>query len=219
MRSTLKQATRTRPAAALFSALYPSWCHSAAATVSLCLLAQAYEQAFSLVRALGDVDTDIELLVQARARTTDRAASRADDASPASPANAPLRCAPHGCRAPQVDQLVTLLESPVFTFLRLQLLEPAEHLPLVKTLYGLLALLPQTSAFATLQTRLRSVEALTMLQGEAERRRGVEPSDKDGAGAGRVLGADVDALAARFRSCQLSRMAGGAGGGAPAGAG
>eukprot|EP00850_Spirogloea_muscicola_P012096 SM000077S21570 [mRNA] locus=s77:213707:218984:- [translate_table: standard] len=43
----------------------------------------------------------------------------------------------------QVDKLVHLLELPVFAYLRLQLLEPG-HVPmLLKTLYGLLMLLPQ----------------------------------------------------------------------------
>lgn len=60
----------------------------------------------------------------------------------------------------QVDKLVQLLESPVFTFLRLQLLEPDRHPFLFKSLYGLLMLLPQSSAFATLRNRLTCVSSL-----------------------------------------------------------
>ncbi|KAJ2658108.1 hypothetical protein IWW48_004206 [Coemansia sp. RSA 1200] len=57
----------------------------------------------------------------------------------------------------QLDKLVQLIESPVFTFLRLQLLDPSEQPQLLRTLYGLLMLLPQSSAFAILRNRLASV--------------------------------------------------------------
>ncbi|KAJ2850005.1 hypothetical protein IWW36_002233 [Coemansia brasiliensis] len=57
----------------------------------------------------------------------------------------------------QLDKLVQLIESPVFTFLRLQLLDPAQHPRLLRTLYGLLMLLPQSSAFAILRNRLSTV--------------------------------------------------------------
>ena len=60
----------------------------------------------------------------------------------------------------QVDKLVQLIESPIFTSLRLQLLEPEQHPFLVKCLYGMLMLLPQSSAFATLRNRLQAVHGL-----------------------------------------------------------
>jgi vacuole morphology and inheritance protein 14 len=79
----------------------------------------------------------------------------------------------------QIDKLVQLLESPVFTCkgavaminnitdfctdLRLQLLEPERHPHLYKCLYGLLMLLPQSSAFAALKNRLNSVSAIGFL--------------------------------------------------------
>ncbi|KAI9136298.1 vacuolar protein 14 C-terminal Fig4p binding-domain-containing protein [Paraphysoderma sedebokerense] len=63
----------------------------------------------------------------------------------------------------QIDKLVQLLESPVFTYLRLQLLEPDRYPYLYKCLYGLLMLLPQSSAFATLRNRLNSVSSIGML--------------------------------------------------------
>ncbi|KAJ1838176.1 hypothetical protein LPJ73_007157, partial [Coemansia sp. RSA 2703] len=46
----------------------------------------------------------------------------------------------------QLDKLVQLIESPVFTYLRLQLLDPMQYPLLVRTLYGLLMMLPQSSA-------------------------------------------------------------------------
>ncbi|KAI7864973.1 vacuolar protein 14 C-terminal Fig4p binding-domain-containing protein [Spinellus fusiger] len=63
----------------------------------------------------------------------------------------------------QIDKLVQLLESPVFTYLRLQLLEPEKYPHLSKCLYGLLMLLPQSSAFSTLRSRLGSVSSLVFL--------------------------------------------------------
>jgi vacuole morphology and inheritance protein 14 len=63
----------------------------------------------------------------------------------------------------QIDKLVQLLESPVFTYLRMQLLEPERHPNLYKCMYGLLMLLPQSSAFAALKNRLNSVSAIGYL--------------------------------------------------------
>lgn len=80
----------------------------------------------------------------------------------------------------QIDKLVQLLESPVFTCqllssaarlvadcrptaLRLQLLEPDRYPYLLKAMYGLLMLLPQSSAFATLRNRLSAVSQLGFL--------------------------------------------------------
>ncbi|CAL5215232.1 unnamed protein product [Lathyrus oleraceus] len=60
----------------------------------------------------------------------------------------------------QLDKLIRLLETPVFAYLRLQLLEPGKHTWLFKALYGLLMLLPQQSAaFKILKTRLKAVPA------------------------------------------------------------
>jgi len=69
----------------------------------------------------------------------------------------------------QIDKLVQLLESPVFTYLRLQLLEPEKYPHLYKCLYGLLMLLPQSSAFAALKNRLNSVSTIGYLHIAAPR--------------------------------------------------
>ena len=47
--------------------------------------------------------------------------------------------------------------------LRLQLLEPEKYPHLYKCLYGLLMLLPQSSAFAALKNRLNSVSTIGYL--------------------------------------------------------
>lgn len=49
------------------------------------------------------------------------------------------------------------------TVLRIQLLEPDKYPYLYKCLYGLLMLLPQSSAFAALKNRLNSVSAIALL--------------------------------------------------------
>ncbi|EIW76321.1 ARM repeat-containing protein [Coniophora puteana RWD-64-598 SS2] len=63
----------------------------------------------------------------------------------------------------QIDKLVQLIESPIFTYLRLQLLEPERYPYLFKCLYGLLMLLPQSSAFVSLRNRLSAVNSAGFL--------------------------------------------------------
>ena len=47
--------------------------------------------------------------------------------------------------------------------LRLDLLEPGRNPYLYKALYGILMILPQSSAFATLRNRLNSINAISLL--------------------------------------------------------
>ncbi|KAF7510013.1 hypothetical protein GJ744_007117 [Endocarpon pusillum] len=116
----------TKDGQMFFVALFKSWCQNAVATFSLCLLAQAYEQAYHLLQIFAELEMTVNMLIQ-------------------------------------IDKLVQLLESPVFTYLRLQLLEPDRYPYLYKCLYGLLMLLPQSSAFAALKNRLNSVSAIGLL--------------------------------------------------------
>ena len=116
----------TKDGATFFVALFRAWCHNAVATFSLCLLAQAYEQAYNLLQIFAELEMTVNMLIQ-------------------------------------IDKLVQLLESPVFTYLRLQLLEPEKYPHLYKCLYGVLMLLPQSSAFAALKNRLNSVSAIGYL--------------------------------------------------------
>ncbi|KAI9838228.1 MAG: hypothetical protein M1838_004619 [Thelocarpon superellum] len=116
----------SRDGQTFFVTLFRAWCHNSVATFSLCLLAQAYEQAYNLLQIFAELEMTINMLIQ-------------------------------------IDKLVQLLESPVFTYLRLQLLEPERYPHLYKCLYGLLMLLPQSSAFAALKNRLNSVSAIGYL--------------------------------------------------------
>ncbi|XP_033328724.1 protein VAC14 homolog isoform X1 [Megalopta genalis] len=61
----------------------------------------------------------------------------------------------------EIDKLVQLIESPIFTYLRLQLLEREKNDALVYALYGLLMILPQSEAYATLQKRLAAIPPKT----------------------------------------------------------
>jgi hypothetical protein len=61
-----------------FVALFRAWCYNAVATFSLCLLAQAYEQAYNLLQIFAELEMTVNMLIQ-------------------------------------IDKLVQLLESPVFT--------------------------------------------------------------------------------------------------------
>lgn len=123
----------------LFRALYKSWVHNPIATLSLCLLTQTYYLASELVLRIAAVDMSVNHLMQ-------------------------------------IDKLIQLIESPIFIHLRLKLLdEPgnaamaAPHGPanstlcLLKSLYGILMLLPQSTAFTSLKTRLESVAPLVLL--------------------------------------------------------
>ena len=69
----------------------------------------------------------------------------------------------------QMDRLVSLLETPAFTFLRLQLLKPRSHPDLLQALLSLLALLPQSNSWRTLNTRISSIpiQALLLLDNAA----------------------------------------------------
>ena len=57
---------------------------------------------------------------------------------------------------------MALLESPAFSELRAQILEPAKYPHLLTCLYGLLMLLPQNEAFCALRTRLAAVTTLQL---------------------------------------------------------
>ncbi|KAL8142084.1 hypothetical protein V2J09_015116 [Rumex salicifolius] len=106
LREVLKQSLVKVDGRDLYVSLYASWRHSPMATISLCLLAQAYEHASFVIQSLLEEDINVKFLVQ-------------------------------------LDKLIRLLETPIFAYLRLKLLEPGRNVWLLKALYGLLMLLPQ----------------------------------------------------------------------------
>eukprot|EP00049_Salpingoeca_infusionum_P000050 m.36847 g.36847 ORF g.36847 m.36847 type:complete len:675 (+) comp10037_c1_seq2:140-2164(+) len=60
----------------------------------------------------------------------------------------------------ELDKLIKLIESPIFTNLRLQLLSPIAYAHLIKCLYGISMLLPQSTAYHTLKSRLDCIPAI-----------------------------------------------------------
>lgn len=79
----------------------------------------------------------------------------------------------------EIDKLVQLLESPIFAFLRLELLEVPCDKDLVRALYGLLMLLPQTEAFTVLRTRLSCIPNLHLHCDEKHEVKRKEPKKID----------------------------------------
>ncbi|KAG1334170.1 protein VAC14 [Cocos nucifera] len=126
LRALLKKSLVHPAGKDLFISLYSSWCHSTVATISLCLLAQAYHHTNFVIQSLGEEDINEKFFIQ-------------------------------------LDKLIRLVETPVFAYLRLQLLEPGKFIWLLRALYGLLMLLPQQSAtFKILQTRLKTVPSYAL---------------------------------------------------------
>lgn len=128
----------------VFVTLFHCWCHNSVATFSFCLLAQAYDEAFALIKKFSELDVTVGFLMQ-------------------------------------VDKLIQLLESPVFIHLRLQLLDvdAKYHTPLLKSLYGLLMLLPQSDAFRALNDRLTTVCSLKEHMGIIEQSSPIEEEGSD----------------------------------------
>ncbi|KAL7063199.1 hypothetical protein AAHC03_0638 [Spirometra sp. Aus1] len=62
----------------------------------------------------------------------------------------------------EMDQLIQLIESPVFATLRLHLIDKRYSAALQETLYCLLMCLPQTEAFETLRRRLQCLPSYTL---------------------------------------------------------
>ncbi|XP_020277156.1 protein VAC14 homolog isoform X1 [Asparagus officinalis] len=141
LRSLLNQSLVNNAGRDLFLSLYSSWCHSPMATICLCLLAQAYSHAGSIIQSLGEEDINEKFLIQ-------------------------------------LDKLIRLLETPTFVYLRFQLLEPGKFTWLLKSLYGLLMLLPQQSAaFKILRTRLKTVPLNSYSSEQLRRLQNLQISD------------------------------------------
>lgn len=92
----------------------------------------------------------------------------------------------------EIDKLVQLIESPIFAYLRLQLLEPQQNAYLVKSLYGLLMLLPQSDAFHTLRHRLSCVPNIQLMP----------PMDKNAINGNPPLEIDFETLLKHFQEVQ-----------------
>ncbi|XP_053614567.1 protein VAC14 homolog isoform X2 [Plodia interpunctella] len=137
---------------ALFTRLYPCWCHSPVSLLALCLLTHNYSHCNMLISTFGDLEITVDFLTE-------------------------------------VDKLVQLIESPIFAYMRLELLGGPQSEELRSALYGLLMLLPQSEAFHTLRDRLQCVPQHIITHTAHEKSK-VPPA------------IDFDALLATFRSTQ-----------------
>lgn len=122
--SSLRKKLRSGDDGMFFNTLFKSWCQNPVSVISLCLVSENYEMAYSVLQAYVNYELILNDLIQ-------------------------------------LDVLVQLLESPVFTRMRLQLLEQQKYPHLHKSLYGLLMILPQSKAFDVLNRRLSSVNNWT----------------------------------------------------------
>ena len=115
----------------------------------------------------------------------------------------------------EIDKLVSLLESPIFIHLRLQLLrsvagggeEARFQASLLKSLYGVLMILPQSEAFRTLKARLGSVTALHQALSASTQYAGARAAASPpagGGGAGAVGAADPGQEARRRRRAEAA---------------
>jgi vacuole morphology and inheritance protein 14 len=149
---------KSRDGAKVFSSLFQCWAHNPVATFSLCLLAQAYDLSFSLIKRFSSMEVTVGFLMQ-------------------------------------INKLVQLLESPIFVHLRLQLLDvdAPHHAPLLKSLYGLLMLMPQSDAFRSLNDRLTTVCNL-------RENLGIAP---DLLAPGKKVGLNINRLLERFDAVML----------------
>ncbi|XP_031333593.1 protein VAC14 homolog isoform X3 [Photinus pyralis] len=140
LRNKLKD-LNTKESCTLFCCLYETWCHDPVATVALCLLTQCYKHICDLIKVLYPLRTSLHFSFFSLTVYSGNIEVTVEFLT-------------------EIDKLVQLIESPIFAYLRLELLEVPCDQHLVRALYGLLMLLPQTEAFQTLRTRLACIPSL-----------------------------------------------------------
>ena len=183
LRSRLQNALHNAESAKLFRTLYSCWCHSASASLSLCMLAQAYRHVNAMIHALAELPLLPVLLAQVdRCAQTFRlrcwmqtiadymlhSIARLHIHESMSECHSLLHSyafemlhVPMSCCT---CRFVMLIDSPVFTRVRLQLLSPGRYPDLMRSMYSLLMLCPQSNSFNTLQARLSAVPTLALLK-------------------------------------------------------
>jgi len=102
----------------------------------------------------------------------------------------------------QIDKLVQLFESPILTHVRLQLLEPEAHPYLLKALWGILMLLPQSPAYHTLKNRLSAVPELGLLRLQLATQSGGGRGGKGTDASAAAGGVDFKALLKTYEDVQ-----------------
>ncbi len=157
----------------VYTELFTPWTVNPIAAISLVLLVHSHEAAARLVGMLSEMQITVGVLMQ-------------------------------------IDKLVQLLESPVFLDLRLSLLAPpATGAPAVRAahlltaLFGILMILPQGTAYATLRDRLTAVTALLSVRGKTGS--AVEPTAAAVESVASVRAAGVAALEAKISAARKAQ--------------
>lgn len=109
----------------------------------------------------------------------------------------------------QLDKLVQLIESPVFVQLRVHLVHPErrDHQCLLRCLYALLMLLPQSTAFGLLRDRLQSTTSLHIAVGGGSGGswKPLLPSPEVASVPDAELAKRMGAVMAHYKACQAWR--------------
>ena len=107
----------------------------------------------------------------------------------------------------ELDQIVQLFESPAFVQQRMQLLRPQQYPDLVRAMYGLLMVLPQSHAYTLLKSRLGCATKFARFQA-------LQPSDAADASPAAAASPEPDGYAPdyallldNFRQLQRTRAA------------
>uniref|UniRef100_A0A0A9X6L4 Protein VAC14 homolog n=1 Tax=Lygus hesperus TaxID=30085 RepID=A0A0A9X6L4_LYGHE len=94
----------------------------------------------------------------------------------------------------EVDRLIQLIESPIFIYLRLELLQVPHNYYLIRSMYGLLMLLPQSETFHLLRHRLECIPKLHFFHESRNR--------VDGKESGNKYNLEFDSLRGHFTTTQ-----------------
>ena len=68
----------------------------------------------------------------------------------------------------ELCQIVQIFESSIFNNIRIKLINPKKNIYLVKTLYALLMLLPQSNSFDSLNNRIKIIKSLSKIDDDEE---------------------------------------------------
>ena len=68
----------------------------------------------------------------------------------------------------ELCQIVQIFESSIFNNIRIKLINPKKNIYLVKTLYALLMLLPQSNSFDSLNNRIRIIKSISKIDDEED---------------------------------------------------
>ncbi|KAK9497098.1 hypothetical protein O3M35_004475 [Rhynocoris fuscipes] len=102
----------------------------------------------------------------------------------------------------EVDRLVQLIESPIFIYLRLELVQVPYNFFLIQAMYGLLMLLPQSEAFHMLRHRLECIPKLHFFYHSGQNTNNIDTLKENAAKNGNNYNIDFNDLVRHFKTLQ-----------------